>query len=72
MIDGHWEKRYNKERPGRHAGTHVCAVQKTNISAGPKKWGRTLDGTSSDDNENPCYPSIVIDNDVDIIVHEHK
>ena len=36
MIDGHWEKRYNEERPGRHAGTHVCAVQKTNISAGPK------------------------------------
>ena len=29
------------ERPGRHAGTHVCAVQKTNISAGPKNGGRT-------------------------------
>lgn len=41
MIDRHLGKRYNKERPGRHAGTHVGAVQKTNISAGPKNGGRT-------------------------------
>ena len=36
------EKRYNKERQGRHAGTHEGAVQKTNISAGPKNGGRTM------------------------------
>ncbi len=28
--------------------------------------------TRSDNNEKPCYSSIIIDNDVDIIVHEHK
>ncbi len=42
MIDRHWGKRYNKERTGRHTGKHVCVVQKTNISAGPKNGGRKM------------------------------